>query len=196
MLRSSLIAYHHRLAAALVAGVLVIAGNLLGAPGASAHDRMTGSTPADGSVVTAPPAQIRMTFTDEVVTIGVAVIVVGPDGVRVARGKPVVDGLAVTQGLVPLTVSGAYTVSYRVVSSDGHPISGKLRFTATLPPVASDASSSEPASVSVTEPGSAAATPPAAELGSGGALPWVVGLVVLLALAGVSAVVLARRRSA
>jgi len=177
--------------------VLIVGGMLMWAPDASAHDRITGSTPADRAVISAAPSQVQMTFTDQVERIGVAVIVVGPDGVRVALGKPVVDGLAVTQDLAPLTVNGEYSVAYRVVSSDGHPISGKLRFTLALPSVSASVSGTAPVSVSASAMTAAPVSAPAATSVSG-PVSWIIAIavlgVVVLTWFGIARAVRSRRR--
>ncbi len=172
-----------------------LAGAVVIAVPAAAHDRLTGSTPAAGSTVTAPPDEVRLTFTDQVEPIGLTVLITDPGGASLTRGKPVVEGTSVVQQVLPITVSGSYSVVYRVVSSDGHPISGKLRFSATLPVV----SSGQPApSASVAEPvstPSALAAQPAAAATPATGSAWVAvgaGLLAALAIAGVVA---ARRRS-
>jgi hypothetical protein len=62
----------------------------------------------------------------------VKVAVRGPGGASATAGGPTVTGTVVHQPLGPLT-SRKYTVEYRVVSQDGHPVSGALSFTLVLP---------------------------------------------------------------
>jgi hypothetical protein len=59
------------------------------------------------------------------------VSVTGPDGKQWNEGAFQVEGSTVTQQLRPLGPKGAYTVAWRVVSADGHPISGTFGFTLT-----------------------------------------------------------------
>jgi methionine-rich copper-binding protein CopC len=187
---------------------VLLAPVALAAP-ASAHDSLTGSTPADGSTVTTAPERVRLTFTDEVKQLGLTVLVKDPSGASVADGKPSIDGTAVLQPLVPLTAPGVYTVAYRVVSSDGHPINGRFTFTLDVPaespsPTPTESASSS-ASASATTSGTAsappsetaiAASPAASASDSAGATTWLlVGAGLLVALV-VTGVVLARRRSA
>lgn len=211
MSRSSTSAVRQRIGTALLAGVLAVSIAGAVAPSASAHDSITGSTPADGSTVTTAPTQVRLTFTDQVKGIGATVVVTDPAGAKVAAGKPSVDGLSVTQKLLPLTVSGRYTVAYRVVSSDGHPITGKLAFTAQLPtptvapppsesatPSASAAPSTSTSPLAGPSQSAIAASPVAAtgDAGSSGSGAWLVaGIGLLAALLAVGAVLVRRRRA-
>jgi methionine-rich copper-binding protein CopC len=195
----------HRLAALAAAALVLVAPVALAAP-ASAHDSLTGSTPADGSTVTTAPERVRLTFTDEVKKLGLTVLVKDPSGASVADGEPRIDGNAVIQPVVPLTEPGTYTVAYRVVSTDGHPVNGRFTFTldvaapaspsasasATETPTESASASSSPTAAA----SSIAASPAAASSDSGSATTWLlVGAGLLVALV-VTGLVLARRRSA
>jgi len=88
--------------------------------------------------------------------------------------------------------AGAYTVGYRIVSDDGHPVSGSVRFTLTQAgpghgvPAAESAGSStgSAAAAAPGQPGQPDGTSGASsDSGSGGipAWPWVVGGVLLVA---------------
>jgi methionine-rich copper-binding protein CopC len=201
----------HRLLALGAAGLVVVAPVALAAP-ASAHDSLTGSNPSAGSTVTIAPERVKLTFTDEVKKIGLTVLVKDPSGASVTDGEPTIDGTAVLQPVNALTVPGEYTVAYRVVSSDGHPINGRFTFTLDVPspspsstpsetatPAASSASSASltPSSASPSASESAVAASPAASTSdAGGGSAWLLvgaGLIVALVVTGV---VLARRRSA
>jgi methionine-rich copper-binding protein CopC len=202
----------HRLAALAAAALVLVSPVALAAP-ASAHDSLTGSTPAGGSTVTTAPERVRLTFTDEVKQIGLTVLVKDPSGASVTDGEPRIDGTAVIQPVVALTEPGTYTVAYRVVSSDGHPINGRFTFTLDVaepstsasPSATPTESPSESASASASASTSAtpsaatstiAASPAASTSDSGGATTWLlVGAGLLVALV-VTGVVLARRRSA
>ncbi|WP_158562898.1 copper resistance CopC family protein [Marinitenerispora sediminis] len=125
----------------LLAAVLVAAGMLATAPPAHAHDRLLSSTPEDGAHLDTAPAAIALTFSAEVMEIGAAVAVLDSSSQPVAEGDAVIDGADVTQPLAADLPDGGYAVRWRVVSSDGHPISGSFTFTvgdpsATPPPLA------------------------------------------------------------
>lgn len=123
---------------------LVLAAALLGAllalaTPAAAHTRLTSSTPADGAVVEVAPDQIELVFGGSVSLS--TVTVTGPDGAAVTDGDPVANGSTVVARLGATRPAGRYQVAYRVVASDGHPISGQISFTASA--AAGPASSAE-----------------------------------------------------
>lgn len=163
-------------------------------PTASAHDALTGTTPAAGSTLSVAPTAVSLTFAESPMAQGLGVAVTGPDGSRVTSGTPVVRVNEVSQRLLPLTRSGTYTVAYRVVSADGHPVSGTFTFDLALTSVSSPAPTTGPAAPSSTTPAPTASSVLAesAAADGTGAFPWVVGLA--LVVVGVLAAVLARRR--
>lgn len=112
--------------AALVAALLLVP---LGS--ASAHDQLTGSEPADGETVEQAPEELVLTFSGEIAQVGAQVRVTGPDGETVSDGDPQVEGTELTQALQADRPAGAYEVTWRVTSQDGHPISGTFGFEAT-----------------------------------------------------------------
>jgi methionine-rich copper-binding protein CopC len=110
-------------AAALALGWLL--GVVAAAP-ASAHASLVRSSPADRSSVAVAPTTVSLTF-DENIRMPSVVLVTGADGASVVQGKTsVVDNIAKTR--VNTGPSGDFTVAYRVVSADGHPVSGRLSF--------------------------------------------------------------------
>ena len=185
-----------RLVALAASGLLATLGVVAAAGPASAHDRLTGSSPADGSSLASAPEQIRLDFSEEVQDLGLTVLVKDPSGASVADGEARVDGRSVVQPVETLTLSGRYTVAYRVVSSDGHPISGRATFTLDLPEQSSSATpSATPSTVVAPSTSAVAASPAASTSDAGPGTAWLlagIGLLLALVLAGA---VLARRRS-
>lgn len=119
------------------------------------HARLVSSAPAHKATVETVDSVV-LTFNESVNPDFVAVKVSGPDGGEV-DGDPNVDGMTVTQPLTsPLRV-GKHTVTYRVVSNDGHPISGTLTFTTT-----GGAASASPSAMPIPSP-TAEATPTVSE---------------------------------
>src|SRR5215203_4037505 len=98
---------------------------------ASAHDVLDSTSPAAGSTVARMPQSITLSFTEAPLSIGTQVIVTGPSG-AMQQGAPTVDGRVVTQAVSPSAPGGAYTVTYRVTSDDGHPVTGSFDFVATI----------------------------------------------------------------
>lgn len=176
---------------------------------AAAHDRLTGSTPAADSRVSRVPGAVVLTFSEPVLGLGAGIVVTGPDG-DISVGSPRVVDNTVSQPLRPDAPAGAYRVSWRVTSGDGHPIDGEFGFVAQRgpPPGTTTPSSSRSAASSPPPPAPPTAAPttdpttdptgeptgeptgdPAGDRESA-ATPW---LVAAAALAGLAAVVLWRR---
>ncbi|WP_153398197.1 copper resistance CopC family protein [Ornithinicoccus halotolerans] len=112
----------------VVLAVLGLIGMLM-APLASAHDRLTGSTPEDGEQVAAPE-ELVLEFSGELSELGTAIEVTGPEG-PATDGDPAIEGATVRQPLAADLAPGDYEVAWRVTSGDGHPISGELSFEVT-----------------------------------------------------------------
>ncbi|MCE0536114.1 copper resistance protein CopC [Kineosporia rhizophila] len=117
-----------RAKAATVIG-LIVAGLVLGAGPALAHDELEGTNPEDGATIQTLPDAVVMDFSADILELGAVVRVEGPDGV-ISEGKPTLKGKSVTQEVAPGSPAGDYSVKWRVSSSDGHPISGEFAFTA------------------------------------------------------------------
>jgi len=130
-----------RLLAAL-ATLLLIVGF---ATGASAHAALVSVEPADGSILKAAPKAAELRF-NEAVTPGAILLI---DGAGRARDDARVSasGETISVAMPPDLPQGTAVVSYRVISGDGHPVSGSVIFsigtpTATTPPATSDSGSS------------------------------------------------------
>lgn len=116
---------------ALAAALLAASGLALAtAAPAHAHDELIGSEPAQGATVDALPAELTLTFSAAIADQDGASIVEVTDasGTTLADGSPSVQDNVLTQALEG-EASGAVTVLWKVVSSDGHPISGEFTFT-------------------------------------------------------------------
>lgn len=101
----------------------------VGAAPASAHDQLLTSTPVADTALDAGPAEVSLQFSDSVLTIGAIVLLVDQDERDWIGGDPVLDGSTVTASVDGALPAGAYEVRWRVVSADGHPISGLIPFT-------------------------------------------------------------------
>lgn len=98
---------------------------------ATAHTNSVKTSPADGAVLDALPAEAT-------VTLGEApkkadVVLATPDG-TVHKLRTQVADTTITAELPSTGPRGEYTLSYRVVSADGHPVTGSVRFTVTTGP--------------------------------------------------------------
>ncbi|MHC6594259.1 copper resistance CopC family protein [Arthrobacter sp. C152] len=100
------------------------------AAAAQAHDVLEASEPASGSTVHSVPDKIGLTFDHTPIAIGSVVRVEDATGTDQADGPVVIVDNHVTQAVKAEAPDGKYTVVWRVVSSDGHPIEGTFTFTA------------------------------------------------------------------
>jgi methionine-rich copper-binding protein CopC len=97
---------------------------------ASAHASLVSSSPKDNSRVATLPDKVVFHF-DENVGSPAYVIVKAPDGSTISHGKPVTLDNTVTQVVTPNGEAGTYSMAYRVVSADGHPVTDQLSFQVT-----------------------------------------------------------------
>ena len=115
-----------RILARLSAALLLLPLLFLAPGAAQAHDTLLSTTPKSGAT-TAPVQSVSMVFNEAVLSTGAAVTVDGPDG-AVAQGSPSINAATVSQDLRQPLANGSYKVTWRVLSSDGHPISGSFSF--------------------------------------------------------------------
>ncbi|MFF7488495.1 copper resistance CopC/CopD family protein [Streptomyces luteogriseus] len=118
----------------LLGTVLVLL--LAGAAPASAHAALRGTDPDDGSVVERAPRHVTLTFTESVGLLDDSFRVFGPDQRRVHTDEAThADGRSDTArvGLPGKLAQGTYTVAWRVVSADSHPVSGAFTFSVGKP---------------------------------------------------------------
>lgn len=110
--------------------VLALAVGLIAVPAApaSAHEQLLSTTPTSGERLAAAPAEVTLEFSGEVLTLGAVVIVADAAGTDWAM-DPEIDGRIVTVPLVDGMPDAGYEIRWRVVSADGHPISGLVPFT-------------------------------------------------------------------
>lgn len=96
---------------------------------AAVHAQLVASSPAAGDTLRQPPAEIRLVFSEPVEAVLAGIRLVRPDESileLVARADPA-DVRVVLAPLPPLD-PGGYRVAWRVVSADGHAVSGDYAF--------------------------------------------------------------------
>ncbi|MEU6428220.1 copper resistance protein CopC [Microbispora sp. NPDC046973] len=169
----------------LAAPLLALLSVMLLATPARAHDVLVASDPKDGAVLGAMPASVTLTFDQAVRRDFARIAVTGPDGAHYEQGEITVDGRNVSIGVRTGTPAGAYAIGYRIVSNDGHPVTGAVKFTvngggaapgAVIVPTVTPAPGT--ANPGTANPG--AATTGAATTGQGGG-SWVWGLLAVTA---------------
>ena len=183
----------------LLFGVL---SSIIMATSADAHTALKSVSPKDGTTVDTAPTEVVLTFSEPVSSSFATVTVTGPSG-EVGSGRPAsVRGAVVTQSLAPDLPNGSYTVAFRVVSEDGHPVSDRTTFRVAA---ASTPTTSEPSpSVATDEPSVADSPSPSAtdsasageEAGDGRPvrLGLAVGVAALAVAAGLGFLAANRRR--
>jgi copper resistance protein C len=187
--------------AALVAP---FAAALLLAPApAFAHDVLIASDPEDGVTLDTVPEEVTLTFNNAPMSggSGSAIVVTSPGGEEIQEGELTFDGTDVSVALTPPTEEGEYGISYRVVSSDGHPIQDTLGFTLSEEAVAAAAPEEpeeDPAGAEEEPPEETTSEAPVAEetaAEEGGTSPLMILAGVVVAVAAIGAVVLVVVRS-
>ena len=105
----------------------VVVLSAIGVRPAAAHNALLSTTPADGATVASMPTSVVLHFDLPSGRLGTSIAVLGPSG-DIAAGDPqLVDG-DVRQAVDPGSPAGRYTVNWRVVSADGHPVQGSFSF--------------------------------------------------------------------
>lgn len=125
-----------RLAGLALLGTVLVLLVLGSAAPASAHAALRSSDPGAGSVVETAPRHITLTFTESVGLLDDSFRVYSPDNHRVELGEPQhADGASDTaRAALPTGLAdGTYTVAWRVVSADSHPVSGAFTFSLGAP---------------------------------------------------------------
>ena len=109
--------------------ITVALAALTAAPAAFAHAILQESTPSNNSVVRTSPKTVSLRFNEAVETAFGSIRVYDCGGGRVDSGKilrPSKDSVAVT--IDRRLAKGTYTVTWRVISADSHPVAGAFVF--------------------------------------------------------------------
>lgn len=177
-----------RFAAALGATIAVL---LATAAPAWAHNALRESSPTGDAQIASAPERVDLAFAERLDPQFTTIAVTNADKQPVSTGKPTVSGVRATQPLTPGLAAGTYTVAYRVVSVDGHPVQGSYAFTVTAssvttPSVAASSGSQAPipTPTSASAPSAAVPSPAAGAVSDddGGGLGIGVVVVLLAAL--------------
>src|SRR5690349_6651747 len=96
---------------------------------ASAHANLLATSPGDGAHLDAAPPIVSLTFSEPISASLGAVKVFDQNAHRVDNGNVVARDATVTVGLESGVGDGAYTVTWRVISADSHPVRGAFTFT-------------------------------------------------------------------
>lgn len=97
----------------------------------SAHTSLITQQPLGNSVIQVLPSEISLTFDESLIVIGSAnsITVLDPSGEEISTGETKVLNNVVSRAVTSSELPGKYSVTYRVVSEDGHVVSSTYQFT-------------------------------------------------------------------
>ncbi|MGH3963340.1 MAG: copper resistance protein CopC [Pseudonocardiaceae bacterium] len=127
------------LRACVITVICAVLGALVGAGSAAAHAVLIGTDPGQGAVIATAPTTVSLTFSEPVVVAAGGIRVFDPEGAQLDTGDAVhldrasTVGVALHTGNQPSAQQGTYTVSWRVISTDSHPIAGAFTFSVGAP---------------------------------------------------------------
>ncbi|GAA3294101.1 copper resistance protein CopC [Arthrobacter citreus] len=191
---------------ALFLAALLFAGGgaaLATAPAAAAHDELVSTIPAAGERLEAAPAELELTFSSALMDLGNQIQVLDAEGRNWAESAPVLNRETLVQPLPTEMPDGEYSVRWRAVSSDGHPITGSYEFLVGADAVAGSAATAVPSgsgdNASDAEPSQSAEDTDTADASNDGLPAWLIpgaiggatGLIIL----AVYSLVARRKRS-
>ncbi|MEW2396639.1 copper resistance protein CopC [Streptomyces sp. NPDC046862] len=165
----------------MLLGTVLVLFLLGGAGTASAHAALRDSDPRDGVVLKSAPRQVTLSFTESVSLLDDSIRVVDPDNRPVETGEPGRAGKSSDTVRVTLPADlgdGTYTIAWRVVSADSHPVSGALLFSVGEP------SATKPVATTPTEDPVVASFYNIARYVAYGGLALLIGVTVFTALLG------------
>ena len=114
--------------------VLLSGALTLTTPAAQGHSNLVTSTPKSGAVVKTFPKTFTLTFNEVILKLPgkepSRVQLIAPNSKRIPLGKVAIAKEVLTVAMSKAEVKvGKYRLTYRVVSNDGHVISGEISFT-------------------------------------------------------------------
>lgn len=131
-----------RLAALGVATLAAIGLTVAAATPALAHDELRDKG-LEVNNTTGELSALVFSFSNDIMDVGTEIVVTDEAGKNVASGEPEVTGPNVRQPLDAPLAAGSYQATWRVVSSDGHPIEGNFGITVAADGTAEIVDSSE-----------------------------------------------------
>ncbi|WP_444947613.1 copper resistance CopC family protein [Micromonospora ureilytica] len=165
------------------AALAVLVAVLIPASPAWAHNSLKTATPARDATVPSAPTEVTLEFMQRLDPTFTTIVLSDAAKRKLPTGEPVVTGAKSTVQVTDTLPNGTYTVAYRVVSADGHPVQGSYPFT-----VADPTSSAAPVanvSASASAPSAAAAGEPDGGSNAGVLVAGAALVLLVLATAGV-----------
>ena len=98
---------------------------------ATSHEQLVDQEPKSGQVLEAGIAEVRLSFSDDLISLdnsaGSEIVILDENQNPVNNGCAVIDARTAI-ARADIDTPGTYQVGWRVVSVDGHPISGSFSF--------------------------------------------------------------------
>lgn len=113
---------------AIMACASMLAACFMWASPASAHSSLVRSSPAEGAVLPTAPRSITLEFNEKVSKIAPAVVLRDDSDAVISSRAPTIERNVIRSTVPGGLGNGSYSIVWRVVSIDGHPIQGVIRF--------------------------------------------------------------------
>jgi methionine-rich copper-binding protein CopC len=94
---------------------------------AQAHSELRSARPANGTVAAEPPPAIELQFNESVQVTALRLFREGGAEVAIGRARAL-DSVRSYRQPLPVLEPGSYRVEWRIISADGHPVGGVIRF--------------------------------------------------------------------
>ena len=118
-----------------IATLFIVFFSVLAVSSASAHGELVDSYPLQFANVNPIPTQVWLQFDGDLQSIDGETIntleVEDSTGLVVSYGDAIIDGGRISTKISGQSVAGVFTVRYRIVSQDGHPVDGEYTFNAS-----------------------------------------------------------------
>ena len=104
---------------------------LLATPIANAHTALVSSNPKSNAMLTKSPTSISITFNEDLIKISgknVSKISLSSTLGAIKLGPITINKGTISAPIIKTLPASKYKVTYRVVSADGHPVSGSFNF--------------------------------------------------------------------
>lgn len=120
-----------------IAVTWLILGLLVPMPVAAAHTSLVLANPGIHATLAKLPSHVEVTFDENLIVVGSAksniLQVLDAQGRGIDAGNSKTVGSILGVDIKDRSGEGTFTVSWRVVSSDGHPVEGSYQFSVGLP---------------------------------------------------------------
>ena len=117
----------------LIFASLILFTSITNIPASSAHASLEKTVPAKGATVSTNTNKVELFFGEDILVLKGknpnSISVTSAKGISVGLGSTKVSGTQVSQSVKTPLTTGSYKVSYRIVSADGHVVTGSHSFT-------------------------------------------------------------------